>query len=99
MHNALMIICSLVWSYLLHTVDNFVKHGCFNFDQVIISMCFVCLLAKQHTHTALSEKTQFPCFLFLQKHKTLMIKEVCSWPTPCLPPFHPTKVAAKNTFL
>jgi len=34
---------------LMHTVDHFGNEGWFNCDQEIIWMCFVCLLAKQHT--------------------------------------------------
>ena len=33
----------------MHTVDHFENEGWFNCDQEIIWMCFVCLLAKQHT--------------------------------------------------
>jgi len=42
----------------MHTADSHVNEGWFSCDQMIIWMCFVCLLAKQ----CLSEKMQFLAF-------------------------------------
>ena len=35
--------------HVVHIVDRFINEGQSVYDQVIILMCFVCLLAKQHT--------------------------------------------------
>jgi len=52
---------SLRRSCLVHTADTCENEGWFSCDQVIIWMCFVCLLAKQHS--AFKQKTQFSaCF-------------------------------------
>ena len=51
---------------LMHTVDSCVNEGWFSCDQVIMQMCFMCLLAKR-----LSEKKTIFGFLFpqaVQKH-------------------------------
>jgi len=48
----------------MHTVDHFENEGWFNCDQEIIWMCFVCLVAKQHT--MLKWKDAVSVFAFLQ---------------------------------
>jgi len=44
---------SMLYSFprlgLVHMVDSCVNKGWFSCDQVIIWVCFVCLLAKQHS--------------------------------------------------
>jgi len=47
-HIRCWMFCALCWSCLVHAVDRFMNEELSVYDQVIL-MCFVCLLATQHT--------------------------------------------------